>query len=93
MSSQETSRQEHSRLPGTWTLIRDILTFVGGWVLTFMEVSRPEIREAVLILCGSLITVPGAFVGAAAVADSISRRQGGTPESPSSSQAGAGSAS
>lgn len=93
MSSQETSRQDNSRLPGTWTLVRDILTFVGGWVLTFMEVARPEIREAVLILCGSLIAVPGAVVGATAAVDSLSRRRDGTPEPQSSSPGGAGSAS
>lgn len=93
MSSQETSRQVPSRLPGMWTLVRDVLAFIGGWVITFMEVARPEIRESVLILCGSLITVPGAAVGAAAVVDSLNRRQGGTPEQPSSSQAGAESPS
>lgn len=84
MNERASSRQ--ARLPGLWTLVRDVLTFTGGWILTFMEVSRPEIRESVLVLCGSLITVPGAFVGAAAVADSINRRQGGTPDPPSSPQ-------
>lgn len=69
------------RLPGLWALVRDILTFVGGWVLTFMEVRHPEARESVLLLCGTLITAPGAFVGVAAVAGSISRRRGGTPGS------------
>ena len=82
----ERANSQPSRLPGTWTLLRDILTFVGGWVLTFMEVSRPEIREAVLILCGSLITVPGVGVGVAAVAESISQRRAGMPEPPSSPQ-------
>lgn len=72
-----------SRLPGAWTLIRDILSFAGGWTVIFMEISRPEVREAVLLLCGSLIVVPGAAVGASAVVDSVNRSRGGTPGPPS----------
>lgn len=84
MSRRESTQR--SKLPGIWVLVRDVGSWVGGWILTYMEVSRPEIRDSVLVLCASLITVPGAAVGAAAVVDSISRRRDGTPEPPSSPQ-------
>lgn len=57
MSDRASDRQ--SRLPGRWTLVRDVLSFFGGWALIFMEVSRPEIRESVLVLGGSIISAPG----------------------------------
>jgi hypothetical protein len=64
-------------------LLRDILSFLGGWALIFMEVSRPEIRESVLVLAGSVIGVPGLAVGATSIAEAISRRRSGTDDSPS----------
>lgn len=83
MSERAASEGRPSQLPGLWVLIRDIGTWVGGWVLTFMEVSRPEIRESVLVLCGSLIAVPGAAVGIGALRR---RAAGTTDDSPSSPQ-------
>lgn len=67
-----------TKLPGAWTLTRDILSFLGGWALIFMEVMRPEVREAVLLLGGSLVGVPGLAVGAASVAEAITQRRNGT---------------
>lgn len=86
-------------LPGWWTLTRDVLTFLGGWAIVFMEVRRPEIRDSVLVLGGSLLGVPGLALGASSIADAL-RRRGGTdgppasppadplPSSPSSSPSG-----
>jgi len=73
--------QQPPRLPGAWTLTRDILSFLGGWALIFMEVTRPEVREAVLLLGGSLVGVPGLAVGAASVAGALTQRRNGTPGS------------
>lgn len=66
--------------------MRDVLSFLGGWILIFMEVSRPEVRDSVLLLAGSLVTVPGIGVGVASVVQARSQSRGGTPE-PQSSQA------
>jgi hypothetical protein len=52
--------ERETPLPGIWTLARDVLTFFGGWAVIFMEVARPEVRESVLLLAGSVIAVPGA---------------------------------
>lgn len=77
------SKQASPRLPSAWTLARDILSFFGGWALIFMEVSRPEIRESVLVLAGSVIGVPGLAIGRDAVVEAIVRRRNGTGGSPS----------
>ena len=61
-------------------MVRDILSFLGGWTLIFMEVSRPEIRESVLVLAGSVIGVPGLAVGATSIAEALARRRNGTDE-------------
>lgn len=66
-----------------WTLLRDIASFVGGWILIFMEVSRPEVREAVLIFAASVTTVPGVAVGATSIVEAIARHRDGTGGSPS----------
>ena len=71
------------RLPGVWTLIRDILSFLGGWALIFLEAQRPEVRGLVMLVGGAAIGIPGFAVGAASVAEVISQRRGGTPDSPS----------
>lgn len=83
MSDREAPPQ--GRLPGMWVLLRDVLTFFGGWAVIFMEVSRPEVRESVLLLAGSAIAVPGVAVGAASVVAAVTGRRGGTggPQSPS----------
>jgi hypothetical protein len=91
VSERETQRP--GRLPGLWTLLRDILTFFGGWAVIFLEVSRPEVRESVLLLAGSAIAVPGAAAGAASVVAAVTGRRAGTGESPSSSPDPAPSAS
>jgi len=82
VSERET--QQPGRLPGVWTLLRDVLTFFGGWTLIFLEVARPEVRESVLLLGGSAIAVPGAIAGGATVVAAVTRRAG-TGGSPSSS--------
>lgn len=74
MSRHATSKQ--ARLPGPWVLLRDILSFLGGWALIFQEVARPEIRESVLLLAGSIIGVPGIAVGATSIAEALKRRNG-----------------
>lgn len=69
------------KLPGWWTLARDILSFAGGWWLIFTEAQRPEIREFVMMFAGVVIGIPGLAVGASTVLETL--RRGGTGESPS----------
>ena len=57
-------------------MTRDILSFLGGWSIIFVEVQRADIRESVLLFAGAIIGVPGLFVGAASVAEAIGRRDG-----------------
>jgi len=64
--------------------MRDILSFLGGWALIFLEVQRQDIRLAVLLVGGAAIGIPGFAVGAASVLEALSLRRVGTPESPSS---------
>ena len=81
--SERATPPASSQLPGVWTLIRDILSFVGGWAVIFMEVSRPEIRESVLVLAGSIVGIPGLAVGGQAIAAAIRRNgTGGSPQQP-----------
>lgn len=79
MSDRATNQ---SRLPGLWTLVRDILTFCGGWTIIFFEVQRPELRESVLVLGGAVIGVPGLAVGASSVAEAFRRSGTGGSQSP-----------
>jgi hypothetical protein len=74
-------------------LVRDILSFLGGWTLIFMEVSRPDIRESVLVLAGSVIGVPGLAVGATSIAEAVARRRNGIDDSSPPSVASASSQS
>lgn len=76
MSEQVTSQ---AKLPGTWTLVRDVVAFILGWVVIFLEISRPEIREPVLTLGGILVGVPGAFVGASSIVEAFRRGTGSSP--------------
>ena len=80
MSDRDT--QQGSRLPDWWVLARDMVMFFGGWTLIFWEVSRPDVRESVLLLAGSAIAVPGLYAARAAV---VAGRPGGTtgPSEPS----------
>lgn len=52
--------------------------------MIFLEILRPEIRDSVLILGGSLLGVPGLALGASSVAEAIRSRTGtgGPPASP-----------
>lgn len=90
--SERGSDRQSPRLPGVWTLIRDVLSFLGGWTLIFMEVQRSDLRESVLVLAAGIVGVPAAAVGAQSIADAITRRNG-TAESSSSPQVEAGSSS
>lgn len=84
MSNQAATRTESdARLPSRWTLLRDVLSFAGGWVLIFLEVLRPEVREPVLLLGMTAIGFPGLAVGATAVLDALAARRAGTGGSPS----------
>jgi hypothetical protein len=74
--------QESRVLPPWWVVTRDVALFVAGLVLVFWEVSRPEIRDAVLILGGSLLGGPTAALGATSLAQAL-RGGTGSPSSPS----------
>jgi len=69
-----------------WVLIKDVVrdavSFVGGWVLTFHEVLRPEVRESVLLFAGTLIAVPGAAAGVTALRSRPTGTSGQQPDSP-----------
>lgn len=80
----ERGQQQAYRLPGWWTLFRDVTSFLGGWALIFMEVQRPELRESVLILAAGIVGVPVAAVGAQTVAEALNTRRSGTGGSSSS---------
>lgn len=85
MSSED--EPQRPRLPGWWTLTRDIATFIGGWGLIFLEVQRADIRESVMIFAGTCIGVPGLSVGIASVVEAYKRQRGidTSPSSPHSS--------
>lgn len=70
-------------LPGRWALIRDVLSFAGGWALIFWEARRPEVRLLVMLVGVASTGVPTVAVAAASALDAFSRRQGGTPGSSS----------
>lgn len=91
MSEQATSQQQ-PRLPGLWTLLRDIGSFLGGWALIFMEVQHTEVRESVLVFAGSVIATPGVAVGLSSIAEAY-RRHSGTGSLPSVPQDSASSQS
>jgi hypothetical protein len=82
--SERGMSQPTPRLPGWWTLVRDIASFIGGWALVFTEVQRPEIRESVLVFAASVVGVPIAVVGAQTVVEAVTRRNGtgGSSSSP-----------
>lgn len=72
-----------NRLPGVWVLLRDVLSFAGGWILIFMEAQRPEVREAILAFGGVAIGIPGLAQGATSLLDAWAARRAGTGDSPS----------
>lgn len=67
-------------------LTRDILSFLGGWVLIFLEVQRDDARIGVLTFAGTVLGIPGLGVAFASLATALSQRGDGTPEEPSSPQ-------
>jgi hypothetical protein len=81
------------RLPGWWTLTRDILSFVGGWALIFSEAHRPDVRESVMVFAGVIIGVPGLAVGFTSLADALRRGGTGDSSSPSAPSPSASSSS
>lgn len=89
------SSEQHPRrvLPTWWTLGRDVVSFLGGWTLTFLEVQRPEIRESVLVFAATVVGVPAGAVGVQAVTDALAARRSGTGGSSSQPPEPAASAS
>jgi hypothetical protein len=82
--SERGMEQPTPRLPGWWTLARDIGSFLGGWALIFSEVQRPDLRESVLVLAAGIVGVPAAAVGAQTVVEALATRRNGTGGSSSS---------
>ena len=52
--------------------------------MIFLEIRRPEIRDSVLVLGGSLLGVPGIALGASSIVEAVRARAGtgGPPGSP-----------
>lgn len=73
-------------LPAWWVLARDMLMFFGGWTAIFWEISRPEVRESVLLLAGTAIAVPGALAARASVAARPTGTGGQSSSSPEAAQ-------
>lgn len=65
-------------------MVRDVVSFLGGWALTFHEVLRPEVRESVLLFAGTLIAVPGAAAGVTALRSGQQRPTGTSGQQPDS---------
>ncbi len=76
-----TRGRAQQRLPHWWVLLRDILSFLGGWGTIAYEVQRADIREAVLVLAAAAIGIPGLAVARASVAEAIASRRSGTESS------------
>lgn len=76
-------RSAERQLPGAWTWLRDVLSFLGGWTLIFLEVQRPEIRDSVLAFGGAVIGVPGLAVGFTRALDAYIAHRSGTGGQPS----------
>jgi hypothetical protein len=86
VSDRDTPTQAST--PGRWTLLRDITSFALGWALIGHEVlTHDPVREAVLLLAGAVVGVPGLALGASSVAASVRSRAGMPPPS-EQSQAG-----
>lgn len=80
MSTQEGSRA----LPSRWLLIRDIGIFLLGAAIGVREILQPEVRDAVLLFCGTLLGGPLALQAGQAVREVVQSRSGtGTSSSPS----------
>lgn len=82
--SRRDGTQAAVKLPGWWTLARDIGSFLGGWALIFTEVQRVELRESVLVLAAGIVGFPAGAVGVQAVKEAIAIRRDGTDDSSSS---------
>lgn len=86
------SRRE-AKLPGWWTLAKDIATFLGGWVIMFMELQRPVLRESVLLLAAGIVGIPAGSIALQTLADIVVNRRPGTGGSSGSSPEQASSVS
>lgn len=56
-----------------------MVSFLGGWALIFHQavfVEPSQVNEAFLIVGGSLVGVPGLFLGATSVLDAVRARAG-----------------
>jgi hypothetical protein len=84
------------RKPGTFTVIKDVISYVGGWLLIAYEVAvvpPADFQWLILLMGGALVGVPGA-------SQIIAMRTGGQPSAsppedsspslPSSSSNGSG---
>lgn len=79
-----------TRSPGTRTISRDTITFVGGWALIIYEALRPESTFNPIVFIGGMVIV--GVPGAAAVFSIYMQRGGpGIGSSPSPPQVEASS--
>ena len=82
MSERDTPTPPTASTPGRWIVARDVLSFTLGWALIGYEVlTHDPIREAVLLLAGAVVGVPGLALGASSVAASVRSRAGMPPSS------------
>lgn len=70
-------------LPPWWILGRDIGLFLFGVIVVVWELSRPEVRDSVLVFAGGLLGGPVAALGITSVAEALASR--GRTDSESSS--------
>ena len=79
MSDRDTPTPVPPSTPGRWIVTRDVLSFTLGWALIGYEVlTHDPVREAVLLLAGAVVGVPGLALGATSVAASV-RSRSATP--------------
>lgn len=72
-------------MPPWWALVRDAGSWALGWVVVFLEIRRPEIRESVMIFCTGAVGLPMLEVARQAVVDAVSARRSGTGSPPEAS--------
>jgi hypothetical protein len=77
-------REGSAVLPSWWVLARDIGLFLLGVIVVVWELSRPEVRDAVLLFAGTLLGGPVAALGLSSVAEAIASRPRTDSSSPSS---------
>lgn len=74
-------------MPNRWVLLRDIGSWLAGWVVVFLEIRRPEVREVVMMFCTGAVGVPMLAAAGQVVAEAVSARRGGTGSPPEESPA------